>query len=274
VQSVLVIRDAVGQGRKETKLEDGTVVVQLSDDGVKVLRNILSSTIGIVRDKMLTAERKRWMQRMNVMRLVSKQFASAVDWYASVNDMTKGIRSVRARQRTIQEFFPVAKVDKEQLFLIKGKHYIDEYGWSEPGDSPVGLEEYVYTAEEFDDQSCGNEVLDSRAFMDSDTLLQDLKVRYGERLQKEAAARRRVLLEEEPQRPEERYAASIWDSIDEESDDSDESEDDVIPGLRDLDGSFESVSGSDSEYWAAVEDPDLSDALIDSTDDSSSQDFH
>jgi hypothetical protein len=63
---------------------------------------------------------------------------------------------------------------------------------------------------------------------------------------------------------------SIWDKDDEESDDSEE---DAVPGLRDLDQSFESVSGSDSEYWAAVEDEALSDATIRSSEESSSQDF-
>ena len=188
-----------------------------------------------------------------------------VELYASENTATEGIRAVKSRQRGIQEFFQVVVVEEEQPFLIKEKHYIDEYGWSEPGDSPVGLEDYAYTAEELDDQSCGNYVVDRRACMDSDALLQDLKMRSKERMLKEAGWK--SSLDDKPDAVEAR-PMSIWDKDDEESDDSEED-----AGLRDLDQSFESVSGSDSEYWAAMEDEALSDATVRSTEESSSQDF-
>jgi hypothetical protein len=258
IRLILEVRDDISDmTREEMLLEDESTVVRMSDSGIAILEMILRLVVGMVRQRMVEADRRRWLQRTHMMRLVDKQWGAAVDWYATVDPMTGDLRSLKSRQKRIDEFFQPVEKEVVAAFLVKGKDYIDEWSWNDGGEIP--MHSNVYDALELDDQSCGNDELDRRAGMNSEELMVDLK---------EGRERRRVRDDNFYVRIDMNQAFQNISFEEEELEDEEEEE--VLEG-RSVDGSFESVSGTDSEYWAAMDDPDLSDATIQSSSDS---DFH
>ena len=123
-----------------------------------------------------------------------------------------------------------------------------------------------------DDQSCGNSELDAREQLDTNELHARLKMATEARTKKVCV---KVTPVKQTWDKAQLYGGSMHLAEEFDAQESD-SEEDSIPDLEDVVVlEDESHSGTDSEYWAAVVDSDLSDASV-QTDgsESSDSDFH
>jgi hypothetical protein len=305
VEAVLAVRDGYGDFERRVILGivEETCVEVLSDKGVAVLGQIVREVLHQVQVRMEEAYKRQWLQRTHTLRLVCKEFGAMVDWIMSVDKFTSQLRKGRCRQKRIGEFFSAkvggpaqvevgpAQGEEGAAFVVKGKVWIDEWSWNEPGEAEV-LEiasPNIYQALELEEDGSGNEEVDRRAGMTVAQLLNELRAgrsRRSQCTQEEPAwmvGRELVGIEEEPEESPQLL------SDEQSSDESDEllreleAEQSRLTGRtrdepagvlgRELvciedesEGSpqllSDEQSSGDSEYWEAVLDSDLSSASI------------
>jgi hypothetical protein len=313
--------------RRSVQLTDGTSVAYMTEKGVHIMRQCLNGVLYVLGKKLSVAYDARWVRKTSMLRLVSKEFAMGVEWYATQEPVTRRLRDFRSgRQRTLGEFFdtpaatafqgwidpavfeamrPTQEARRREgaptvsaLRMGKSKPYVtmetaDDAMVAEfaimqmdPGNAPVAVAAQLKCENRFDvlapravpeeawsSKSSGNAELDAREQLDTEELYARLKMAT------EARAKR-VCHQTTPVR-------QVWDMRAvgkvtlaeefeaQESDSSDESSDEAVPDLEEV--VMDDDSDGDSEYWAAVEDSDLSDASVRTNDEeegSSGSDFH
>jgi hypothetical protein len=244
------------------------VFARLSDKGIQSLQQVATAVMAKVHSSRLNAYRAAWLQQKHMMRLVCREFKCLIDHHCTQDDDTKELRTIVGRQKKVIDFFKAKGVPLPQpapkatkgAFLMKSKQYVDDGGddWINREDNHAHVN--IYDALGLDGQSHGNAVVDERSLMTSDELLEDLRKERMTRLK----AKAQFLLSDG-------FSANLSlpasPSEDQRVSESDREEDLRLSDDR-------SVSGSDSEAWAAMEDSDLSDASIRTASISSGSDFH
>jgi hypothetical protein len=114
IDAVLKVDDDYARiERRSVKLGDGTSVAYLTEVGVDTLRQCFRGVMFVLGKKMRKAYDARWVAETSRLRLVSREFAAGVAWYASQEPVTRRLRDFRSgRQRTLGEFY-----DDESVFL-------------------------------------------------------------------------------------------------------------------------------------------------------------